>query len=197
MSTTVGDRVRRLRQERGLSQEDVARHTSIGLRSYGEIERGHVRDPHLSTLRGIARALGVPVEVLLREPAPLGEATLPPELDPTDLEDWAAGVDSIPELKRVAKSLWPLYARLAGTIGRPVPAGDAERLAEVGRKLDIITERMMELAPTPLATITERLDGPTEIHFLREPTLEERAGLRAEHPGAVVVEAKRVSLVYS
>ncbi len=167
----------------------LARRAGVSTNHLYMIERG-ARAPSMALLEKIARELRVEPAELLKEPAPL-------DLGLADLEDWAAGVDSIPELKRAAKSLWPLYGRLAGTIGRPVPAGDAERLSEVGRKLDIINERMVELAPTPLATITERLDRPTEIHFLREPTPEERARLRAEYPDAIEAEARQVALVYS
>lgn len=63
----IGERVRRLRKERGLSQEAVARRTGVGLKAYGDLERGRTHDPHYSTLRDIAAALGVPVTELLSE----------------------------------------------------------------------------------------------------------------------------------
>ena len=185
------DRIRQLRKERGLSQVKLAVMADMDPATFNRLERG-TGNPNLKTLERVADVLDVGVADLLEE----AQAPLPPDHDADDLEAWAAGVDSIPELKRAAKSLWPLYARLAGTIGRPVPAGDAERLSEVGRKLDIINERMVELAPTPLATITERLDGPTEIHFLREPTLEERARVRAQFPAAIEVAVRQVALAY-
>jgi transcriptional regulator with XRE-family HTH domain len=71
MSVDIGERIRSLRTARGLSQEEVARRTGIGLKSYGDLERGRTRDPHYSTLRGVARALGVRVEEVLEEPLPL------------------------------------------------------------------------------------------------------------------------------
>jgi transcriptional regulator with XRE-family HTH domain len=74
MSVDIGERIRSLRTARGLSQEEVARRTGIGLKSYGDLERGRTRDPHYSTLRGVARALGVRVEEVLEEPVPLDEA---------------------------------------------------------------------------------------------------------------------------
>jgi transcriptional regulator with XRE-family HTH domain len=61
----VSDRVRRLRKGRGLTQEEVARRAGLTLNSYGDIERGHVRDPHLSSLEAIAQALGVSIEALV------------------------------------------------------------------------------------------------------------------------------------
>jgi len=63
-----------------MTQEAVARRTDLSLQAVGDIERGIVRDPHISSLRQIANALGVPVEMLVKEemavPAfPLGDAS--------------------------------------------------------------------------------------------------------------------------
>ena len=82
----VSDRVRRLRKERGLTQEEVARRAGLTLNSYGDIERGHVRDPHLSSLEAIAQALGVSIEALVAEEAavPLAEAPTETGLAGTD-----------------------------------------------------------------------------------------------------------------
>ena len=87
MSTDLSNRLRSLRKERGLSQEAVARRADIGLRAYGDLERGRASDPHYSTLEGIALALGTTVaELVGEEPvltgpkakAPLSEATTGP-----------------------------------------------------------------------------------------------------------------------
>src|SRR5215218_3263098 len=84
MSVGIGERIRALRTERGLSQEEVARRTGVSLGSYGDIERGVTTDPHYSTLRGISHALGVPIDRLLQEePAPLADA---PEAGQTEAE---------------------------------------------------------------------------------------------------------------
>jgi transcriptional regulator with XRE-family HTH domain len=63
-----------------MTQEAVARRTDLSLQAVGDIERGIVRDPHISSLRQIAYALGVPIEMLVKEemavPAfPLGDAS--------------------------------------------------------------------------------------------------------------------------
>jgi transcriptional regulator with XRE-family HTH domain len=75
MSMALSERLRSLRKERGLSQETVARRADIGLKAYGELERGIATDPHFSTLAGIARALGLTVaEVVGEKPnVPLDE----------------------------------------------------------------------------------------------------------------------------
>jgi transcriptional regulator with XRE-family HTH domain len=67
MSVDIGGRIRALRTERGLSQEEVARRTGVSLGSYGDIERGVTTDPHYSTLLGIAHALGTTVAELVGE----------------------------------------------------------------------------------------------------------------------------------
>ena len=74
----LSERLRKLRKEQGLSQEAVARRADIGLRAYGELERGIAKDPHLTTLEGIASALGTTVAELVGEepevPAPKDQA---------------------------------------------------------------------------------------------------------------------------
>jgi len=70
----IGDRIRTARKAVGLSQEEVARRAGLSLKGMGEIERGDIEDPHISSLMKIARALSVPVEELLEEPVPLAEA---------------------------------------------------------------------------------------------------------------------------
>jgi len=63
----IGDRIRIARKAVGLSQEEVARRAGLSLKGMGEIERGDIEDPHISSLAKIARALGVPVEALIKE----------------------------------------------------------------------------------------------------------------------------------
>ena len=77
MSTDLSNRLRSLRTERGLSQEAVARRADIGLRAYGDLERGRASDPHYSTLEGVAQALGTTVAELVGEEAavPLAKAS--------------------------------------------------------------------------------------------------------------------------
>jgi transcriptional regulator with XRE-family HTH domain len=61
----VGERIRTARKDVGLSQEEVARRAGLSLKGMGEIERGDIEDPHISSLAKIARALGVPLEDLI------------------------------------------------------------------------------------------------------------------------------------
>lgn len=53
-----GERIRKLRKEKGLSQEDLANEIEMDLTSINEIEQGH-RSPKLLTIYKISRALRV------------------------------------------------------------------------------------------------------------------------------------------
>jgi transcriptional regulator with XRE-family HTH domain len=58
--------LRRLREERGLSQEAVGDRAGMTQSQYARIERGDV-DPTLKTLKRLATALGVPTSELLQD----------------------------------------------------------------------------------------------------------------------------------
>src|SRR5829696_1311686 len=75
----MGERVRAVRKARDLSQEALAREAGVSLNLVNKLERGVVTDPHYSTLSGIARALGVSVQELVREPVAAGKAEPAPE----------------------------------------------------------------------------------------------------------------------
>ena len=84
---TLGERLRILRKERGLTQEAVARRTDIGLKAYSELERGITLDPHYSTLASLARALDVTVAELVGEEA-LAPLVKAPGEGQAKLEGW-------------------------------------------------------------------------------------------------------------
>ncbi|MFC6149400.1 MULTISPECIES: helix-turn-helix domain-containing protein [Mumia] len=65
-SLRVGARVRRLREDRGLSLSALARAAGIGKASLSELEAGR-RNATLSTLYALAAPLGVPLAALLDE----------------------------------------------------------------------------------------------------------------------------------
>src|SRR5215204_1137700 len=80
VDVSIGARIKAARTAAEMTQMDVARRTDLSLQAVGDIERGIVRDPHISSLRQIAYALDVPVEMLVKEeeaePAlPLGDAS--------------------------------------------------------------------------------------------------------------------------
>ena len=61
----LGERVRRLREKRGWSQESFAHEGGLGCSFAGAIERGE-KDIRLSTLAKLARTLGVSLAQLLK-----------------------------------------------------------------------------------------------------------------------------------
>ena len=62
----LGKNVRRLRQQKGLTQEQLAFEAEIDLTYVGGIERGK-RNPSLLVMARIADALSVPLPKLLNE----------------------------------------------------------------------------------------------------------------------------------
>ncbi len=64
-----GDRVRRLRKERGYSQERFAMLSGLDRSYFGGVERGE-RNVSLDNIASIARALGVPIRELFPSEKP-------------------------------------------------------------------------------------------------------------------------------
>jgi len=62
----VGANVRRLRRERGLTQEDLAGEAGLAMRHMGRIERGE-SNPTLSMMAKLADVLGVHLTALFAE----------------------------------------------------------------------------------------------------------------------------------
>jgi transcriptional regulator with XRE-family HTH domain len=61
----LGDRLRQLRQERGLSLRDIERDFGINSGYLSQLERNEVANPTPSVLQKIARAYGEPIDVLM------------------------------------------------------------------------------------------------------------------------------------
>lgn len=72
----IGQRIKRLRNQRGMTQEALAEATSLSVPYISHLERA-VKKGSLETLTRIAAALGVTVNELLGIPISKGEAFLP------------------------------------------------------------------------------------------------------------------------
>ena len=110
MDVSIGARIKAARTAAGMTQMDVARRTDLSLQAVGDIERGIVRDPHISSLRQIAYALDVPVELLVKEE----EADPAFPLDDASLEEPAVaslGKAETPDTGPSALAPWAAYAR--------------------------------------------------------------------------------------
>jgi transcriptional regulator with XRE-family HTH domain len=83
----LGEHIRAVRKERGLSQEALARRADLSLNVVARIELGIITNPHYLTLDSIARALDITVEELVEEPevSTTGKASAPPEGRPEEL----------------------------------------------------------------------------------------------------------------
>ena len=65
--TEVGDRLKKLRRRAMLTQEQLAQKSGVALTTINRIETATVEDPHFSTLRKLARALGVEARELVED----------------------------------------------------------------------------------------------------------------------------------
>ena len=135
MDVSIGARIKAARTAAAMTQMDVARRTDLSLQAVGDIERGIVRDPHISSLRQIARALGIPVTQMLedsfREPVPLADA--PREAGPHRRGAEPTASDS-PE-EQAAEPLSPKVRRHVASMRR----------AELDRVLKHLTLRLETL----------------------------------------------------
>ena len=110
MDVSIGARIKAARTAAGMTQMDVARRTDLSLQAVGDIERGIVRDPHISSLRQIAYALGVPIEMLVKEeeaePAlPLDEAPQEEESGPPMVHFAKLSDNAYEEVRENARTL--------------------------------------------------------------------------------------------
>ena len=171
----VGAEIKRLREEREWSMAKLAVEADMSVSGVSMIENGK-RNLTTTTLAKLARAFGVEVRDLfpLAQP-PLDfdaeELTTTEEVD-AEIRQWR------PEAKRAIER--------GAKIGWTEPREAAQR-RRVFDHLKAVGEQRQKLAP-PLATITEANGETTRIAYLRVPTAEERARLRAEYPDAVEVE---------
>jgi transcriptional regulator with XRE-family HTH domain len=62
--TTFGQRLKRLREARGWSQQELADHAEVPYITIYRCERGQHQEPRVSVAARLARALGVSLDVL-------------------------------------------------------------------------------------------------------------------------------------
>jgi transcriptional regulator with XRE-family HTH domain len=65
--TELGHRLRRLREERGLTQQAVAQAAGIATDMVSRLENGHYSSPGLRTLLRIAEGMGISIAAMLPE----------------------------------------------------------------------------------------------------------------------------------
>ncbi|MBL7130898.1 MAG: helix-turn-helix transcriptional regulator [Candidatus Omnitrophica bacterium] len=62
----LAKRIRELRNKKGLSQEKLARMADVSYNTIVKIESGESKNPTIQTMAGIARALGVSLDNLMK-----------------------------------------------------------------------------------------------------------------------------------
>lgn len=62
----IGKTIRKYRQEKGMSQEALARAADLSLPTIVKIESGETPNPSIDTVKKIAAALGVSIDELLK-----------------------------------------------------------------------------------------------------------------------------------
>jgi transcriptional regulator with XRE-family HTH domain len=210
---SIGDKVRATRKAAGISQEEVARRAGVSLNVINRLERGVILDPHYSTLRGIASALGVPVEDLVREPAFASRPEVREWLSEQGhetLEEFRSMVEELETLEEVEQAIRELREKRDGLVDKlgdravqvelfgPVPleglVGDA-RLREVfrptehARKLKREIRREYDAREDALAEYSSVLfvGGKADDYLVREP-----GGERDRERHELMLEARRV-----
>ena len=150
MSIEIGNRLRNVRNARGLSQEAVARRANIGLKAYGDLERGRTSDPHYSTLEDVARALGTTVaELVSEEPALVGKAEAPTEAGSSEKseEDRRSGY-----LRAWRAFVYKLVQRWE----QDPPKSSREIAVVLDTMQDVLEEGAFERPPEQVTTSDER-----------------------------------------
>ena len=65
-SNQLGQKIRKLRQKLGLSQDDFARKADVPYTTLTKVETGVIKKPSVFVVSKIAKALGVDIEELIK-----------------------------------------------------------------------------------------------------------------------------------
>jgi transcriptional regulator with XRE-family HTH domain len=201
MYRSIALRLRVLRAERGWTLNQAAERAGVQPETISDAEHGK-RRPYTPTLAKIAAAYGVPVEELLEEPVPLGEAPQGP-----GRAEWDAAVRSARQLRHYGRDR--MEALLSSWRGRR----DRSALREMGLLLDEAFDARNALmdnlqvglatrAPAAGAETGEPILNPgwekvreadrfywVLLDMVLEAGLSVRRGLEAEHAGHEIAEA--------
>src|SRR5215217_3137441 len=165
VDVSIGARIKVARTAAGMTQMDVARRTDLSLQAVGDIERGIVRDPHISSLRQIAYALDVPVEMLVKE------AEAEPALPLGDASDQEPGRRR--EEERRSSRFAAAIAAAADSWGEAVSSndmGDKKRFGLIDAALDLsnLISESVEEEDWNVIPNEERLEIVTTMEKLQE-----------------------------
>jgi transcriptional regulator with XRE-family HTH domain len=97
----IGQRLKELREEKGMSQLDIEKETGLIRHYVSRIENGHTI-PSIETLEKWARAFKIPLYQIFYE---AGESYSPPKSSETDKQLWGYSGKDAAQLNRLRKSL--------------------------------------------------------------------------------------------
>jgi transcriptional regulator with XRE-family HTH domain len=132
----------------------------LSLKGMGEIERGDIEDPHISSLAKIARALGVPVAALIKEEV---EAAVAGKADASQEAGSAEAEWQRPSLDQVRDTFAPLADGLNRYCARweevlPNLQGPSEEVADFFLDLQDFSAIILRVFEDELYAIAEALD---------------------------------------
>jgi len=67
MSSKIGEKIKKLRQQKKMSQDRLSKKADLALNTIVKIETGENPNPTLETLQKVAKALGVSTDQLLKD----------------------------------------------------------------------------------------------------------------------------------
>jgi transcriptional regulator with XRE-family HTH domain len=176
----VGERLAELREQKALTLRDLEEASGVGADAISKIENGH-RKPRPSTLRKLARALGVEVEDFFREPAvPLAEAPRETGLAGADPSAKLAAVSADPSarlaeataLEKIAELWSEQLARgfydnrtlgMMGATGFVLAANHEAAIREVRENLPLNFRAQLEAAEEQFAAVGAQLWALEEV----------------------------------
>jgi transcriptional regulator with XRE-family HTH domain len=189
----VGERLAELREQKALTLRDLEEVSGVGADAISKIENGH-RKPRPSTLRKLARALGVEVEDFFREPAvPLAKAPREAGRTSADVEEAegfiegvAAAADSAADriekrseqtsatdgdaLTALLEDAWLTHRGARQLLAEfEEEAAQKQRETPAERRARSKLERaVMRLNDLAEATLSGLLEGPEELEWAEE-----------------------------
>lgn len=92
MAWAIGQRIKAARERKGWLQEDLSEESGIARANIARLEGGR-HTAHLSTLRRVAKALGLEVDSLLRAPEPVS-AQEGRDMAEVGVDEWEAQLDN-------------------------------------------------------------------------------------------------------
>lgn len=90
---SIGQRIRAARERKDWRQEDLAQESGIARANIARLERGN-QIPKVATLRRVANALGLEVDVLLKAPEPVTDKE-GQDLAEAGMDSWASELGAL------------------------------------------------------------------------------------------------------